>query len=102
ASCSSVTLALSLHDALPIYLGVEVRARAQPVRDARAALVERVQERVRALADRGHGPPAGDDDVVGDHQADTPSCSAAIDWMSLTDRKSTRLNSSHLGISYAV
>src|SRR2546427_9378243 len=64
---------LSLHDALPIFLG-------------RQALVGRLGDLVRGGS--GASDPAGIPALI----------SAAI----RTDRKSTRLNSSHSQISYAV
>src|SRR5438477_9669936 len=47
-------------------------------------------------ADTGaaHGAPLGDKEVAAARQA--------LGWSTSTDRKSTRLNSSHMSISYAV
>src|SRR5437899_6005097 len=71
---------LSLHDALPIF----VRCRNSLVAPAV------VSETCPALAATApgvvHSPPVGQE----------------LDKSETTDRKSTRLNSSHLGISYAV
>src|SRR5205814_9093333 len=83
---------LSLHDALPIYWPW------QPLhhcgRDVR---------RLRSAAEASFAPaaqrPPGHDDIEGlsGRQAQQG------DWvLAKEDRKSTRLNSSHLGISYAV
>src|SRR5262245_64669887 len=66
---------LSLHDALPIWLS---RNQPRPRRPG-----GRLLPPARARAPRAHGQPSR-----------RPR--------SATDRKSTRLNSSHLGISYAV
>src|SRR5205814_6262180 len=63
---------LSLHDALPIY-----RSR-----------------------DRSHREPSVERAPAGAEFRPGPEFGAR--WRSLQDRKSTRLNSSHLGISYAV
>src|SRR5262245_64569112 len=66
---------LSLHDALPIFVAM------------RFAAVE--------LARRARSAPHTDDRLFVSHLVDLV---AGV----LADRKSTRLNSSHLGISYAV
>src|SRR5438045_6691443 len=70
---------LSLHDALPICLCNELRS---------AAIPERGITLIAALSDRR--------DAV---ETLVPTGIARSD---AADRKSTRLNSSHLGISYAV
>src|SRR3712207_8293631 len=69
---------LSLHDALPIWRRQAERDRPRG-RPPRAARVRRTQ-------------------VLRLRRADTPM----IDFFHRTDRKSTRLNSSHANISYAV
>src|SRR5207253_7147525 len=69
---------LSLHDALPIYL----RRPARPERAARAA---------RRARGRRHAAR-----IVHPHRH------PALDRRGRADRKSTRLNSSHVAISYAV
>src|SRR5256885_9440927 len=68
---------LSLHDALPIYPPQLARGRA-----------DRAQQREFALALLGRQRERARDDEHHDHRRQ--------------DRKSTRLNSSHLVISYAV
>src|SRR5262245_62667379 len=67
----------SLHDALPIFLGHEPAYR---LAQRRRALAEPREQRLRVGQPHAHG---------------------AVGQLGL-DRKSTRLNSSHLGISYAV
>src|SRR5690606_41618092 len=76
---------LSLHDALPICLelGPPVRVQRRPQRVGRVALVV-----------LHHARPAEVDRELGDNSR--PSAPPA------RDRKSTRLNSSHVKISYAV
>src|SRR5205814_5177201 len=93
---------LSLHDALPIYAG-------------RAALVEADGQRLQVLEDadaqvgeRALSDPA---DEIGLHVGHRPHDQRRDEEgddhdyervdVALQDRKSTRLNSSHLGISYA-
>src|SRR5437899_9235673 len=71
---------LSLHDALPIY-----SRNAPPTPLARAHRRDHRRRR-DSHVDPHHGYRDGGDDPAGE----------------LSDRKSTRLNSSHLGISYAV
>src|SRR5688500_19596545 len=78
---TSRTSTLSLHDALPISAGLHLQARAG------AALTRR---RVDLAERRLHGARLRRRQV-------RPLLAAA-----LQDRKSTRLNSSHLVISYAV
>src|SRR5437899_4387220 len=75
---------LSLHDALPISSGADARRRAA---DARAA-----PDPARARAGRG----------ADRRRADARARGPARHLPRQQDRKSTRLNSSHLGISYAV
>src|SRR5205814_9652661 len=80
---------LSLHDALPIL-------QTEPVRDAARVgdAVLRQRQRDRRLDEPDvAGPEREDRRDVHQHEHE-PGRS--------TDRKSTRLNSSHLGISYAV
>src|SRR5438445_10202126 len=69
---------LSLHDALPIF-GSSVR-RSSPLTTRRGP-----QSHATSCSDRC-----------------SPSCVRAISTMRSRDRKSTRLNSSHANISYAV
>src|SRR5262245_64992846 len=79
---------LSLHDALPIYV-------AQMARTGRHRRGDRRLHHRLGSADDGAG---GGDDAAGDRRSNRPSRDGDGD----ADRKSTRLNSSHLGISYAV
>src|SRR5439155_23187010 len=76
---------LSLHDALPIYRGDELRGQ-------RLWMVRPRPGAARA----GHGR-AGDRD----RGRPAPSAGSSDGWLP-GDRKSTRLNSSHVAISYAV
>src|SRR5207247_6635005 len=89
----SVTYILSLHDALPIYLLLSSRSR------FRAPALG-----VRALLRRAGGD--GDRTVVycALHRCERRAVrnAHAARWQRLRDRKSTRLNSSHEWISYAV
>src|SRR3712207_8128664 len=73
---------LSLHDALPIYQDDDL------VDD-----VGRLERRDRVLDDRLARDP---DELLGDAETD------AFPRATRQDRKSTRLNSSHANISYAV
>src|SRR5690606_39796593 len=87
---------LSLHDALPIC----PRRRRGPGRNDRISLASRTE--LFALP-----PPAlaGDFIINQQQEVPVPSCNASTSiWPSAptTDRKSTRLNSSHVKISYAV
>src|SRR5262245_65304047 len=68
------TYPLSLHDARPIYLVAELAPQRPDV-----------DPQVVALLSVAHAPDPAEEPLVGEQ-----------------DRKSTRLNSSHLGISYAV
>src|SRR3712207_7577607 len=77
---------LSLHDALPIY-------RAGPT-DPQAG----VQPRDRDAGPAGTGGAAG----VRDHRGVAAAVDQAVAGLPRRDRKSTRLNSSHANISYAV
>src|SRR3712207_8210377 len=77
---------LSLHDALPISRGARRRDAAVPHR------------RPRPARDPGHGRP-GD---RGRNRATRPGAAIPLDRLGRLDRKSTRLNSSHANISYAV
>src|SRR5947199_6987327 len=81
-SAISEIYSLSLHDALPIYPTGGRRGVAEV---ADLALVYEVAQRAECLLDVGRGV----EETLG----------ALSD---LVDRKSTRLNSSHLDISYAV
>src|SRR5699024_12377345 len=85
---------LSLHDALPIY-GLHLRGGdlvGQP--DVELAVLDVELRGQGALVDVLRGPAQiGVDPVVGDPTAQLRA---------VEDRKSTRLNSSHVSISYAV
>src|SRR5690349_24690586 len=75
---------LSLHDALPIYVGEHrVTPHGADISDGIDGEVMFVQSRVTDLAGK-------------------PLAGAEIDVWHAEDRKSTRLNSSHVEISYAV
>src|SRR5690349_23157032 len=84
-TATTVINTLSLHDALPILLEVVCARLLLPsASDTEAALLQRV-ERIETRLDLSI--PAGE---------------AAVGHASAPDRKSTRLNSSHVEISYAV
>src|SRR5438477_2493066 len=72
-----VIYTLSLHDALPISV------------------------QVNQLAEKGAAPLFGEL-PVGGNGFGCDACEAIAAYGQLTDRKSTRLNSSHMSISYAV
>src|SRR3989442_3971572 len=73
---------LSLHDALPIYSAAAPEPPAAKIRPARADALPWLVEAVRAASERA--------------AARANLCGRRL------DRKSTRLNSSHVRISYAV
>src|SRR5690606_41695395 len=79
---------LSLHDALPIY-GHRLHQHRQGGDHRKPRLHSRHADRLRAQGRRGAGTQAG-----------TPA--GADLGGGILDRKSTRLNSSHVKISYAV
>src|SRR5436305_8214439 len=80
---------LTLHDALPISLAAEARE----VRD-----VDWVGDQEKIETFRRSGLP----DTIAAHCEDGHAEFLGRVWQSATDRKSTRLNSSHVRISYAV
>src|SRR5205814_8453504 len=81
---------LSLHDALPISCGVGVGVRLQ---DFEQQILDHLHAR--------HGAAAVE--RAGYRQGEAGSVAALLRAIATqADRKSTRLNSSHLGISYAV
>src|SRR5207249_9424066 len=93
----TVIYPLSLHDALPIYRRAQLRALAAPIGQA----VGRETQRFAALRRlRIVEPDALDEELacgaarIRDHHVEKGPL--------LGDRKSTRLNSSHVSISYAV
>src|SRR5690606_40521460 len=77
---------LSLHDALPIYISFE-----EIIKDAPNRKETRVVSG-KSLVFKPEGNPRGV----------TDSAKSGFDNAHLIDRKSTRLNSSHVKISYAV
>src|SRR5207249_10423223 len=82
APTTSPTYPLSLHDALPIYRGTILRiGRTYSMGSPRYA----VSSVFRKGKSRGH-----------------PPCACQWEHRQAADRKSTRLNSSHVSISYAV
>src|SRR5438045_81276 len=95
-----VVAALSLHDALPICQ--EGRQSGEHLRAYRGAVASEVKEALqhRGSSESHHQLPAKNPRIV-DESREVLEVDAA-DVADLVDRKSTRLNSSHLGISYAV
>src|SRR5207253_11444675 len=84
---------LSLHDALPIS-----QNRRRP-----AAADSRGRQHLPARGgSRFHRPAGGPDDRDHHHSSLLPQHRPAAAARSVRDRKSTRLNSSHVAISYAV
>src|SRR5437899_7184604 len=79
---------LSLHDALPIYWEP-----AKWIAHVRATMTSGGPVLLRTNMGAGHGGSSGRFDRLDE---------VAIAYAFALDRKSTRLNSSHLGISYAV
>src|SRR5205814_10108245 len=78
---------LSLHDALPIFRGIAT---------------DRPQVGGVHLASRRNGSGELDTRSFYGFPLFRPLCGSGPDLLKIEDRKSTRLNSSHLGISYAV
>src|SRR5699024_12791234 len=90
ASPHSVLYTLSLHDALPISWGRSARSPAySSITSAALSLVDAKSTALRAVANCG----------LYKHASFTPP---SKDVIVTPDRKSTRLNSSHVSISYAV
>src|SRR5207249_11366718 len=88
---------LSLHDALPISRDGGIRRPARQGLLAGGARQDRARPRARSPAAQ---PGAGRaDQRAGCHRGARPAPPARI---AARDRKSTRLNSSHVSISYAV
>src|SRR5205814_10083847 len=101
-SAASDASPLSLHDALPIYRleGGGERRGGPPGADRHEDAPDRVEvvAQLACVADAHREPVASLDRRRQRHAADR-----RLDHvLDLADRKSTRLNSSHLGISYAV
>src|SRR5947199_3706580 len=82
---------LSLHDALPIFHRLENRGRVRGVE---------LQRRGSGVGGNRLHVRAGGRDGGGERFKDRQP--EALERRGIEDRKSTRLNSSHLGISYAV
>src|SRR5690606_41798379 len=97
ASTNNYTL--SLHDALPIFNIGGGPANTTSV----VELLERLETHLNHHIDVSHGPWRMGDQRY--YVSDTSRFEAATGWharVSVEDRKSTRLNSSHVKISYAV
>src|SRR5207249_10516607 len=96
---TSAIYPLSLHDALPILHdfarhGMDVDGlERERLRRRRREARERARDRVQPV-DFGQDPPGR----LGERRVEVP----AVLLLALRDRKSTRLNSSHVSISYAV
>src|SRR5207247_3839157 len=88
----------SLHDALPIYPEADVDRAGRVRADPFVRLVEReprpAERRLLPVAVTGQRDP--------EHIAVEPERTLHVDDVEVEDRKSTRLNSSHEWISYAV
>src|SRR5438034_5855720 len=82
-TATSEIYTLSLHDALPISLGIQIHKASRSGRSHRAARVHATHQRKQDLS-------------AGDQRSERASQRVS------GDRKSTRLNSSHTVISYAV
>src|SRR5207245_11407390 len=95
APSPSTIYTLSLHDALPIYLLRE--------NDFAAPSTLNDHTRVKRDAKKGCAPgPLPSDEAYARYRAEIDEILEAGPARSLSDRKSTRLNSSHGSISYAV
>src|SRR5205814_8575767 len=92
---------LSLHAALPIWLAHEVLVERVFARDEHCQAVAPPPGAPPLLAQRGDRPGEADrEDAVQQSDVD-PELERVRGRDAEQDRKSTRLNSSHLGISYA-
>src|SRR5262245_37872487 len=98
---SSVLYALSLHDALPIYLACEQYGHAVGTPHGRCGCSLRRCGDHRGMRRRPGGSVVSCVTEPEARPLRRPD-EAAIVLARVLDRKSTRLNSSHLGISYAV
>src|SRR5258705_9683455 len=85
---------LSLHDALPICSGTSARPPSRRRWSCSSPRATRPARRPSAPASRKQGWTTV--------TASTTRSKQLVSSFAATDRKSTRLNSSHLGISYAV
>src|SRR5205814_9302508 len=93
---------LSLHDALPIFLLAVLLAYPLVIAGLVGLVAGYANSKPRvALVDEDNLPPVI---VLGGHRfhVDWTIARVSHDVKLVRDRKSTRLNSSHLGISYAV
>src|SRR5699024_11834218 len=90
------TYPLSLHDALPIYGGGSDGLLGQNI--------QRVSRNIQGLDGPGQHPLGHHRSVdhIGTVQWEKPARGYFTDLVAGPDRKSTRLNSSHVSISYAV
>src|SRR5207253_9666339 len=98
APAPSATYPLSLHDALPICQRLHARRAAE-------RQLPQLLYPLRVLADLGRAPAAGSARVARVPPARRRAAAMHVlraEMIYLTDRKSTRLNSSHVAISYAV
>src|SRR5205814_10012320 len=93
AASPSGIYTLSLHDALPISILF------QPLRQGRVAGSEDRRRQEGRIGRAGVADGERTDRNAGGHLHDRQQ---RIEPLQRLDRKSTRLNSSHLGISYAV
>src|SRR5207253_9149228 len=84
---------LSLHDALPISILVSTSLFADNLTDIKSEIAKRHDEAVKRLQDWIALPSIA---------AENRNYPAGAEYMAKLDRKSTRLNSSHVAISYAV
>src|SRR5207253_9269372 len=93
--------ALSLHDALPIWRG---RGEASGLHQAHASSGEDdvavLAQAAAGFGGRAHGGPVAHGDVEAAQAL--AAAAEARGRLGEEDRKSTRLNSSHVAISYAV
>src|SRR5699024_12752227 len=89
APATSAISTLSLHDALPI---------SAPIRETRH---ERQRSRINAARDNRRANRRGDGAQIRSRKH-LPHPTRLVEMGGVRDRKSTRLNSSHVSISYAV
>src|ERR1035438_3622407 len=95
---------LSLHDALPIYLAMRGACCRDgfPCAQMTQKSCEEAHGRFQSVGSTCHDLDGGICEACAPCHVKSPECSDQHPCESKLDRKSTRLNSSHLGISYAV
>src|SRR5207249_11171527 len=93
---------LSLHDALPIFFHAHVERVPRGEVEAAVNIVYRQAARLRELDQRVEALGLPADELRDDHRVLRGGDEIRGRGEGFRDRKSTRLNSSHVSISYAV